>query len=329
MAENVRGAHFDESLTRLVAAVAQVAGNDRAECSVYHRDTTGRVSVVLSGLVNPEVVERIIEVAKAEVGGYLRDDYPVRTESDIGALRILNEGLTAPVVRVDEFKVRFIDRRVAGADWLVASGDRASGIPRVTFASIKGGVGRSTALAVVAAHLSRSGKRVIAIDLDLEAPGIGTMLVVAGATSDFGALDYLVDSGVQNPSLLRASDYIAGSFLGETGAAVSIMPAIGTSTLKSPENAIAKLSRVYIEASEEGDGKLYHERVRDLLDRLAESGQYDVILIDARAGLHESTAAAISVLRRRRTPVRKRPAPNIFGLHALAFSYVYLFGRHV
>jgi WD40 repeat protein/cellulose biosynthesis protein BcsQ len=42
-----------------------------------------------------------------------------------------------------------------------------------TFYSFKGGVGRSMALANVAALLSRDGKRVLVLDWDLEAPGVG------------------------------------------------------------------------------------------------------------------------------------------------------------
>jgi len=42
----------------------------------------------------------------------------------------------------------------------------------VTFYSYKGGTGRSMALANIAALLSRRGKRVLAVDFDLEAPGL-------------------------------------------------------------------------------------------------------------------------------------------------------------
>ena len=42
----------------------------------------------------------------------------------------------------------------------------------VTFYSYKGGTGRSMALANVAWVLASSGKRVLAIDWDLEAPGL-------------------------------------------------------------------------------------------------------------------------------------------------------------
>src|ERR1700719_1352946 len=48
--------------------------------------------------------------------------------------------------------------------------DRAGKI--VTFYSYKGGTGRSMALANVAWILASSGKRVLVIDWDLEAPGI-------------------------------------------------------------------------------------------------------------------------------------------------------------
>ena len=42
----------------------------------------------------------------------------------------------------------------------------------ITFYSYKGGPGRSLALANIAAYLSQSGKKVFAMDLDLEAPGL-------------------------------------------------------------------------------------------------------------------------------------------------------------
>lgn len=42
----------------------------------------------------------------------------------------------------------------------------------VTFYSFKGGVGRSMALANVAALLARADKRVLCVDWDLEAPGL-------------------------------------------------------------------------------------------------------------------------------------------------------------
>ena len=42
----------------------------------------------------------------------------------------------------------------------------------ITFYSFKGGVGRTMALANIAVLLVRSGKKVLAVDWDLEAPGL-------------------------------------------------------------------------------------------------------------------------------------------------------------
>jgi cellulose biosynthesis protein BcsQ len=66
----------------------------------------------------------------------------------------------------------------------------------VVFASHKGGVGRSTALAVTAAALSREGYNLIVIDLDLEAPGLGEMLLKE--LPSYGTLDFFVEAGVQD-----------------------------------------------------------------------------------------------------------------------------------
>ncbi|MBK9032247.1 MAG: P-loop NTPase [Myxococcales bacterium] len=44
-----------------------------------------------------------------------------------------------------------------------------------TFYSLRGGVGRSTALAYTAHILASRGKRVVCVDLDLEAPGLAAL----------------------------------------------------------------------------------------------------------------------------------------------------------
>lgn len=60
-------------------------------------------------------------------------------------------------------------------------------IPRpicVTFYSVKGGVGRSTALAYASRILARRGKKVVCVDLDLEAPGLAALLGVEDQVND-------------------------------------------------------------------------------------------------------------------------------------------------
>src|SRR5215212_1751660 len=80
----------------------------------------------------------------------------------------------------------------------IASEDRPSGGGRViTFYSYKGGTGRSMALANVAWILASAGKRVLAIDWDLEAPGLHHFLHPFLIDRDLEATDGLIDMVVE------------------------------------------------------------------------------------------------------------------------------------
>ncbi len=64
-------------------------------------------------------------------------------------------------------------------------------IKRVVFYSYKGGVGRTTALIQTAFQLARQGKRVVLVDMDVEAPGLQALLPPTGKPVDEGLIDYL------------------------------------------------------------------------------------------------------------------------------------------
>jgi MinD-like ATPase involved in chromosome partitioning or flagellar assembly/Tfp pilus assembly protein PilF len=61
----------------------------------------------------------------------------------------------------------------------------------VTFYSYKGGVGRSMALANVAASLAQSGRRVLMIDFDLEAPGLDSFEEFTVPKGRTGVVEYV------------------------------------------------------------------------------------------------------------------------------------------
>lgn len=64
-------------------------------------------------------------------------------------------------------------------------------IKRVVFYSYKGGVGRTTALIQTAFQLTRLGKRVVLVDMDVEAPGLQALLPPTDKPVDEGLIDYL------------------------------------------------------------------------------------------------------------------------------------------
>jgi CobQ/CobB/MinD/ParA nucleotide binding domain len=87
--------------------------------------------------------------------------------------------------------VFLIDRMVTNQDWARPPLVSAPPIPTLVAFSLTGGVGRSTALAMLAGHLARRGKRVLVIDLDLEEPGIGALL--SDTLPAFGVVDWLAE----------------------------------------------------------------------------------------------------------------------------------------
>jgi len=62
-----------------------------------------------------------------------------------------------------------------------------------SFYSYKGGVGRSLALANVAALLVKRGHRVVLFDFDLEAPGLDTYAAFADAKEKPGIVEYVAE----------------------------------------------------------------------------------------------------------------------------------------
>nr|WP_294508993.1 P-loop NTPase [uncultured Rhodopila sp.] len=284
---------FDDSLPALVALVEAEFGASVLDTAVFVRDATGYLSVVVADEVEEDKLAELNKKAATSLGGYARSEDCVRDRRGPGSIRLLSAASSLSRVGVSCRKVLFVDRRMVGADWLLPP-RAGSSIPRIAFVSVKGGVGRSTALAVMAAHLSARGLRVLAIDLDLEAPGIGTMLISPDAMPKYGTLDYLVENGISGIDEDFMENTKGWSFLGAGGAQVMVLPAFGSETIAHPAGGLAKIARAYLEDVQLGGESLsLTEQIREMIERFEATGAHDVVLVDGRAGLHETTAAVI------------------------------------
>lgn len=285
---------FDDSLHAFCGMISHAVGTELLSRSAFVRDAGGRLSVVLPNQADEDQLDNLSAALRGQLGQYVRPDDPVTNLRFPGAQRLLDEAANQPAMRVGEYSIRLLDRRIVGSDWLRRPASTATKMPRFVFSSLKGGVGRSTALCIVAAHLSRKGQRVLALDFDLEAPGIGTMLLDESELPEYGMLDYLVEAGLSNVDDGFITELSGDSFLGADGARVTVVPAIGRRTLQNPENALAKLARAYLEVpQEDGHPKTITDQLADLLSRYEALSAYDVVLIDGRAGLHETAASLI------------------------------------
>lgn len=94
-----------------------------------------------------------------------------------------------------DMPLRLLDRQIVGQDWLRPTHSQPK-IPRIVFFGLKGGVGRSTAMAMLAYDLARTGKRVLLIDFDLESPGLSGLLLPPDRFADFGMVDWFIEDAV-------------------------------------------------------------------------------------------------------------------------------------
>lgn len=180
-----------------------------------------------------------------------------------------------------------LERRLSKLEWLAADKAKlpwelAAGMPAVvTFYSFKGGVGRTTLVASTALLLALDGKRVVVVDLDVEAPGAATLL---GATTERGVVDYLVE----HAALGRGSlDGLVGPAQA-LGDQASLVQVVGAGTLGP--SYFEKLARLdFVGAQLGGDEPSpVTQGLRSLLRDLArQTPRPDYILLDSRAGLHD------------------------------------------
>jgi len=285
---------FDDSLPRLAAVVRSELGNEALQAGTVLRDAVGCLAFFAAEPLDEIRIDRLSLALREVLGAYARSDRVVAGSEDYGSA-IVRDDPSALTVAAGDCYVRLVDRRLVGADWLHVPTPPAPPPPRFVFASLKGGVGRSTALAVVAAHLASHGQRVLAVDLDMEAPGLGALLLTPETLPDFGVIDALVENGLSGLDERFLADLVGPcSVPTSKGGRIDVIPAFGRRSLEHPADVLAKIARAYAEdVRPDGTVATLLDQVRVLIDGFADPTRYDAILVDARAGLHETAASAL------------------------------------
>lgn len=295
---------FNEALRHAAEIANSLTAPEGIEVRVI-RDVYGRLRFAVNAEKSafPEAARNQLEATSLKMGAFnapggvlLRDDF-----SDPDALfghedwhqtvvpgPESDEGVVAP-----ELAINLLDRQITGQDWLhTASEAEAAGAPRIVFYGIKGGVGRSTTLAMLAYRLARDGKRVLLIDFDLESPGLSGLLLPPERMAAFGLVDWFVEDAVgQGEGVLQ--DIVSDSPLADnTTGAIRVV-----ATLGQGETAyLAKLARVYADIPSPQGPERFASRMRRVVNELEAREQPDVVLIDSRAGLHDLAAISIAGL---------------------------------
>jgi Mrp family chromosome partitioning ATPase len=290
-------AHFDTCLSLLAGVIKASLGEEVLKDGVVLRDASGQVAFFSSNPLNPELLLVVSRELKESLGPFARQDRVISDPSSPGAKSVLE----CPGIRDVQLEedsnlgfVRLLDRQIVGSDWLQKPLSQPIITPRFVFASLKGGVGRSTALSVIASDQSRKGRNVLVVDLDLEAPGVGSMLLASDRRPLLGGLDFLVESGLKHVPDEELESFIGTSGLTAGAGLVDVLPVVGTMTMRQPFHFIPKLSRAMVEGiSLEGDALALNKKVKQMVDRFAGRREYDLVLIDVRAGMAELTAGSL------------------------------------
>lgn len=261
------------------------------------RDLMGRIRLLLPEQAgpDPELEQALHELATTlhtELGAHAHAPEQAVLTVEKEELETLKSGALRREIR--GIQVYLVDRLVTGSGWATIDPSLRPGRPlRFTLFSIKGGVGRSTTAAVIAAHLAKRGRRVLLMDLDLESPGLSSMLLAPGEHPDFGIVDWFVED------LVGQGDEVARRMVGRPNwgqdfrGEILVAPSYG----RRPQEYLAKLGRVYLDRPPDGAEKpaeRWSARLRRLLDALEEREHPDVVLLDSRNGLHDVAAAAVT-----------------------------------
>jgi len=259
---------------------------------VINRDLNGRVRFIVpepiagNGALRGQVEALYQELAERIAPHAYPADAGILFETDLdsacqGAATIPLEG---------HAKVWVVDRLATEGNWAKIAPE-TEGPPRIVFFSIKGGVGRSTALAATAWWLAQAGKRVLVLDLDLESPGLSSSLLPPDRQPKYGITDWLVEDLVDNADTAFDS-LIATSDLSHDGE-IYVVPAHGA----KPGEYVPKLGRVWMpKIQTNGVRESWSSRLQRLLQALEERIRPDVVLIDSRAGIDEVASACVTDL---------------------------------
>jgi len=147
----------------------------------------------------------------------------------------------------------------------------------VTFYSFKGGVGRTLALANVGLELARTGRRVLIVDFDIEAPGIDTFEFLKSKECHIGIVEYASEY-ISTRIAPDARDFIYEVLgVGQRGGRMWIMP-----SGKCDDEYPRKLRSIdWQKLYDETDGFLMFE---DLKAQWNTYFKPDYVLIDSRTG---------------------------------------------
>ena len=290
--------NFDQALNQITSLTKARLG-ELQEDVVLVRDLRGRIRLLLNeprpegrdGFEN--ALRELTREISAQIGAtyaYDKKDL-VLFRKELTSLNLPDGDSCFYLDSNGHHKVSLHDRLLIGSEWNATHpSDTNPSAKRFTFYSMKGGVGRSTTVAVLAWHLANKGKNVLVFDFDLESPGISSTLLGLDLPQ-YGIVDWFVEDALGAgdnllPSMVRESSLATGA------GKISVVPAYGSDT----GNYLPKLGRVYLESGPQGH-ETWPSRLKRMVGSIELRESPDFVLLDSRTGLHDTSAALVLAMK--------------------------------
>ena len=297
--------HFVEARMDALAALGHSDVAALAEKACLIVDLQGKCRVLvkpIAGAAVDVVRKKVAEVVGPAADGFWENEIWVEEPNATPANKALFETVwqQARPEPPGQNKIFVLDRRLSKDAWFGAPFDPPWPLsehtpPVISFYSFKGGVDRTTALVALATNLARAGKRVIALDFDLEAPGSGSVLAPSsGIPASLGVVDYLLEYPVVPKSSLDITEFYHlcdDRAVVKDGEPIYVVP-----SGKLDNWYLEKLARVNYEFlyRTAAEHEAPHSPLHDLLKTLRAKLKPDIFLVDSRAGLHDLGGLSLS-----------------------------------
>ncbi len=271
------------------------------ECVILVRNWYGQLMLLLP--CTRSELERssclpLVEDLRSQAGSLALPAWVMCRDELFGAEAYWSDPALLPLLHAP-VQLMLLERQDKDRDWLLPTqgGHATRHAKRCVFFSIKGGVGRSSALTMLAIELASQGKRVLVVDGDFESPGLSSSLLPHGdGQPPYGAVDWLtaqaLGADIQTLKDMALKQVVEHSPLNARLALkgqLLVAPAYGQHT----QTYVAKLARLYRQSP---DGQTYAQRLNRLLTTLETEHGIDVTLFDSRAGIDETSAVAVTQL---------------------------------
>lgn len=288
----------------------------------YHISDQEWVQVDVSnrGKIHTTIVTNS-EVPKSEIRSIIEEELEKYGEKyTIGFIDIYS------VEKAEEFNLEKIRKKNGYAKWtdaLYAAEDEKSNdssLQIISFYSYKGGVGRTIAMIETAYNLAMKGKRVLLLDLDIEAPSLHN--IFADKVNDehkgvkYGIIEYLYRKVVQKKNDISVNEIFCSLELQKVPGEMFLIPALK----KMDKEYIYQIERLQTQQLQEQEifNQIF-EYIRNELD-------VDTVLIDTRAGFNEWGSLSLLTLSDQVIFIAYPNAENIEGLN-VAFEMLQNVGK--